>query len=130
MLTRIYGTAWKDDKDLKKYLNQIEEAEKRDHRKIGKELELFHFQDEAPGMVFWHERGWTIYKTLQNYMRNKLELNDYSAPELKKIFSDMEAEGFKLDPKESAKAEAAEIKAEKQAADAKAKKQKGRMLGR
>ena len=77
MLTRIYGTAWKDDKDLKKYLNQIEEAEKRDHRKIGKELELFHFQDEAPGMVFWHEKGWTIYKTLQNYMRNKLELNDY-----------------------------------------------------
>ena len=65
MLTRIYGTAWKDDKDLKKYLNQIEEAEKRDHRKIGKELELFHFQDEAPGMVFWHEKGWTIYKTLQ-----------------------------------------------------------------
>ena len=60
MLTRIYGTAWKDDKDLKKYLNQIEEAEKRDHRKIGKELELFHFQDEAPGMVFWHEKGWTI----------------------------------------------------------------------
>jgi threonyl-tRNA synthetase len=77
MLTRIYGTAWKNDKDLKKYLNQIEEAEKRDHRKIGKELELFHFQDEAPGMVFWHEKGWTIYKTLQNFMRNKLELNDY-----------------------------------------------------
>jgi len=77
MLTRIYGTAWKNEKDLKKYLNQIEEAEKRDHRKIGKELELFHFQDEAPGMVFWHEKGWAIYKSLQAYMRKKLELNDY-----------------------------------------------------
>ena len=77
MLTRIYGTAWKNDKDLEKYLNTIEEAVKRDHRKLGKEMDLFHFQDEAPGMVFWHPYGWNIYKTLQNYIRAKLDKNDY-----------------------------------------------------
>ena len=77
MLTRIYGTAWNTDKDLNKYLNTLEEAEKRDHRKLGKEMDLFHFQDEAPGMVFWHPYGWNIYKTLQNYIRSKLDKNDY-----------------------------------------------------
>ncbi|MDC1081794.1 threonine--tRNA ligase [Gammaproteobacteria bacterium] len=77
MLTRIYGTAWKNDKDLEKYLNTIEEAVKRDHRKLGKEMDLFHFQDEAPGMVFWHPYGWNIYKTLQSFIRTKLDKNDY-----------------------------------------------------
>ena len=68
MLTRIYGTAWNTDKDLNKYLNTLEEAEKRDHRKLGKEMDLFHFQDEAPGMVFWHPDGWTIYRNLRNFV--------------------------------------------------------------
>ena len=77
MLTRIYGTAWKNDKDLEKYLNTIEEAVKRDHRKLGKEMDLFHFQDDAPGMVFWHPYGWNIYKTLQSFIRTKLDKNDY-----------------------------------------------------
>ena len=77
MLTRIYGTAWNNQKDLEKYLNTIEEAQKRDHRKIGKEMDLFHFQEEAPGMVFWHPYGWTIYKTLQTFMREKLDNNNY-----------------------------------------------------
>tara|TARA_B100000674_G_scaffold23821_1_gene16654 strand:+ start:139 stop:2070 length:1932 start_codon:yes stop_codon:yes gene_type:complete len=77
MLTRIYGTAWNNDKDLNNYLNSIEEAQKRDHRKLGKEMDLFHFQDEAPGMVFWHPYGWNIYKTLQNFIRNKLDKNGY-----------------------------------------------------
>mgnify|MGYP003324245359 FL=1 len=77
MLTRIYGTAWNNEKDLEKYLNTIEEAIKRDHRKLGKEMDLFHFQDEAPGMVFWHPYGWNIYKTLQSFIRAKLDKNDY-----------------------------------------------------
>ena len=77
MLTRIYGTAWKNEKDLNAYLHSIEEAEKRDHRKIGKEMNLFHFQEEAPGMVFWHPNGWTVYRILQNFMREKLEAFDY-----------------------------------------------------
>ena len=77
MLTRIYGTAWNSEKDLEKYLNIIEEAQKRDHRKIGKEMDLFHFQEEAPGLVFWHPYGWTIYKTLQAFMRKKLDGNNY-----------------------------------------------------
>ena len=77
MLTRVYGTAWNNDKDLEKHLTKIEEALKRDHRKLGKEMDLFHFQDEAPGMVFWHPYGWNIYKTLQNYIRSKLDKNDY-----------------------------------------------------
>ena len=77
MLTRIYGTAWHNDKDLEKHLTKIEEALKRDHRRLGKEMDLFHFQDEAPGMVFWHPYGWNIYKTLQNYIRSKLDKNDY-----------------------------------------------------
>jgi len=77
MLTRIYGTAFSNDKDLQNHLDNIEEALKRDHRKLGKEMDLFHFQDEAPGMVFWHPYGWNIYKTLQNFMRNKLDKNGY-----------------------------------------------------
>jgi threonyl-tRNA synthetase len=68
MLQRIYGTAWTDEKSLKAYLTRIEEAEKRDHRKIAKTLDLFHMQEEAPGMVFWHERGWRIYQALTQYM--------------------------------------------------------------
>ena len=77
MLTRIYGTAWNNEKELKKYLSNIEEAQKRDHRKIGKEMDLFHFQDEAPGMVFWHPYGWTIYRQLQNFVRERLDKYDY-----------------------------------------------------
>ena len=77
MLTRIYGTAWNNDKDLAAYLNRMEEAEKRDHRKLGKEMDLFHFQDEAPGMVFWHPNGWTIYRELQNFVRKRLVDNGY-----------------------------------------------------
>ncbi len=77
MLTRIYGTAWNNEKELNKYLSDIEEAHKRDHRQLGKEMNLFHFQDEAPGMVFWHPYGWTIYRHLQNFMRQKLENSGY-----------------------------------------------------
>jgi len=72
MLTRIYGTAWKSDKELNAYLHRLEEAEKRDHRKLAREMDLFHFQEEAPGMVFWHPNGWTIYRALEDYMRDKL----------------------------------------------------------
>ena len=71
MLTRIYGTAWSDKKALKAYLHRLEEAEKRDHRKIGKKMDLFHMQEEAPGMVFWHPNGWNIYQSLEQYMRQK-----------------------------------------------------------
>ena len=77
MLTRVYGTAWNNEKDLDNYLVNLEEAQKRDHRKLGKEMNLFHFQDEAPGMVFWHPYGWTIYRQLQNYVRERLEENNY-----------------------------------------------------
>ena len=77
MLTRIYGTAWKNEKELNKYLTTLDEAQKRDHRKLGKEMNLFHFQDEAPGMVFWHPNGWTIYRNLRNFVRKRLQDNDY-----------------------------------------------------
>ena len=77
MLTRIYGTAWKNEKDLKSHLLSIEEAEKRDHRKLGKEMSLFHFQEEAPGMVFWHPKGWSIYKNLETFVRDRLEKFGY-----------------------------------------------------
>ncbi len=70
MLQRIYGTAWANDKQLKEYLTRLEEAEKRDHRRIGKELDLFHFQEEAPGAVFWHPKGWTLFQQLIAYMRH------------------------------------------------------------
>jgi threonyl-tRNA synthetase len=77
MLQRIYGTAWPDDKQLKAHLTMIEEAEKRDHRRLGREMDLFHFQEEAPGAVFWHPNGWTLYRMLQNYVRGKLESSGY-----------------------------------------------------
>ncbi|VAX08116.1 Threonyl-tRNA synthetase [hydrothermal vent metagenome] len=77
MLQRVYGTAWKDKKELKGYLRRLEEAEKRDHRKIGKALDLFHTQEEAPGMVFWHDKGWHIYLVIQDYIRNKLRQHGY-----------------------------------------------------
>jgi threonyl-tRNA synthetase len=77
MLTRIYGTAWLNDKDLKAYLFQLEEAEKRDHRKIGKQLDLFHQQEESPGMVFWHPNGWAIWQQVEQYMRNVYKRSGY-----------------------------------------------------
>ena len=78
MLQRIYGTAWPDKKQLKQYLKQIEEAEKRDHRRLGKQMDLFHFQEEAPGMVFWHARGWELYRIVEDYIRNKLSQSNYN----------------------------------------------------
>ena len=77
MLQRIYGTAWNDKKDLKQYLHMLEEAERRDHRKLGKRLELFHFQEEAPGMVFWHPKGWEIYQIVRRYMQQLWKDNGY-----------------------------------------------------
>ncbi|HSH57767.1 MAG TPA: threonine--tRNA ligase [Halomonas sp.] len=77
MLTRIYGTAWPDKKQLKAYLKRLEEAEKRDHRKLARKMDLFHLQEEAPGMVFWHPNGWTIYQALEQYMRRVQIENGY-----------------------------------------------------
>jgi len=77
MLSRIYGTAWLNDKDLKAYLFQLEEAEKRDHRKIGKQLDLFHQQEESPGMVFWHPNGWAIWQQVEQYMRGVYRKSGY-----------------------------------------------------
>jgi threonyl-tRNA synthetase len=77
MLQRIYGTAWRDKKELKAYLHMLEEAEKRDHRRIGKSLDLFHAQEEAPGMVFWHPRGWTLYRIVEDYIRDVLRESGY-----------------------------------------------------
>ena len=77
MLQRIYGVAFRDRKELKAYLTFLEEAEKRDHRRLGREMELFHFQDEAPGMVFWHPDGWTIYRVLEDYVRRRLDAGGY-----------------------------------------------------
>jgi threonyl-tRNA synthetase len=77
MLQRVYGTAWSDKKALKQYLHRLEEAEKRDHRKIGKNLDLFHLQEEASGMIFWHDNGWRIYREVENYIRNVLQNNGY-----------------------------------------------------
>ena len=77
MLQRIYGTAWPTKKDLEDYLHRLEEAEKRDHRRLGKQMELFHFQEEAPGMVFWHDRGWRIYTLVQDYIRAQLRRHGY-----------------------------------------------------
>jgi threonyl-tRNA synthetase len=85
MLQRIYGTAWPDKKQLEAYLTRLEEAEKRDHRRIGKELDLFHLQEEAPGAVFWHPKGWTVFQSLIGYMRERQRAAGYeevSAPEL------------------------------------------------
>ena len=77
MLQRIYGTAWSSKKELKAYLFRLEEAEKRDHRKLGKKFDLFHMQDEAPGMVFWHPKGWSVYKTIEQYMSQQQNQNGY-----------------------------------------------------
>ena len=77
MLQRIYGTAWPDKKSLRAYLERLQQAEKRDHRKLGKKLDLFHFQPEAPGMVFWHEKGWLIHQLLEQYIRDLLQLFGY-----------------------------------------------------
>lgn len=77
MLQRIYGTAWAKKEDLEQYLHMLEEAEKRDHRRIGKQMELFHLQEEAPGMVFWHPKGWTLWQTIEQYMRRLLNQHGY-----------------------------------------------------
>ena len=77
MLQRVYGTAWATKEDLEAHLHRLEEAEKRDHRKIGKTQDLFHMQEEAPGMVFWHEKGWTLYQIVEQYMRSVFKDNDY-----------------------------------------------------
>ena len=77
MLQRIYGTAWPSKRELEEYLHRLEEAEKRDHRRLGKQLNLFHFQEEAPGMVFWHDKGWRIYNEVKGYIRKQLRHNDY-----------------------------------------------------
>jgi len=76
-LTRVYGTAWPDEAQLKAYLTRLEEAEKRDHRRIGRELDLFHQQEEAVGSVFWHPKGWTVWRTIESYMRERLDAADY-----------------------------------------------------
>ena len=85
MLQRIYGTAWRDKKELAAYLHRLEEAERRDHRRIGKQLDLFHFQDEAPGMAFWHARGRIIYRLAEEYMRSKLEQYGYQEVETPQV---------------------------------------------
>src|SRR3546814_13969763 len=72
MLTRIYGTAWATQEELDQYLHVLAEAEKRDHRKLGREMDLFHFQEEGPGVVFWHGKGWRMFQTLTAYMRRRL----------------------------------------------------------
>jgi len=84
MLTRIYGTAWRNDKELKAYLHMLEEAEKRDHRRLGREMDLFHFQEEGPGTVFWHPAGWTMFQELIAYMRRRLSgtYREVNAPQL------------------------------------------------
>ena len=84
MLTRIYGTAWADDKQLKQYLHMLEEAQKRDHRKLGREMDLFHFQEEGPGVVFWHAKGWRMFQNLVSYMRRQLEgvYEEVNAPQV------------------------------------------------
>jgi threonyl-tRNA synthetase len=77
MLSRIYGTAWRDQKELDAYLHQLAEAEKRDHRRIGREMDLFHIQEEAVGSIFWHPKGWKLYRTLESYMRRRLDASGY-----------------------------------------------------
>jgi threonyl-tRNA synthetase len=76
-LQRIYGTAWRSDKELKAYLHRLAEAEKRDHRRLGREMDLFHFQEEAAGSIFWHHKGWILYRACQDYMRRRLDAADY-----------------------------------------------------
>ncbi|RAU21686.1 threonine--tRNA ligase [Paramagnetospirillum kuznetsovii] len=95
MLQRIYGTAWFDKKELDAYLHMLEEAEKRDHRRLGREMELFHQQEEAAGSVFWHKKGWTLYRAVEAYMRRRLEANDYQEVKTPQLvdFSLWEASG-------------------------------------
>ena len=95
MLQRIYGTAWFDKKDLDAYLHMLEEAEKRDHRRLGREMDLFHQQEEAVGSVFWHTKGWTLYRTVENYMRRRLEAESYQEVKTPQLvdFSLWEASG-------------------------------------
>ena len=78
MLQRVYGTAWAKKEEQEQYLHMLEEAEKRDHRKLGKQLDLFHFQEEAPGLIFWHPKGWTVWQQVEQYMRTKYQVNGYS----------------------------------------------------
>ena len=85
MLQRIYGTAWRDKKELKTYLHRLEEAEKRDHRRLGKQLDLFHFQEEAPGMAFWHHKGRVVYREVERYMRDKLDEYGYQEVETPQV---------------------------------------------
>ena len=84
MLSRIYGTAWSNDKDLASYLTMLEEAEKRDHRRLGREMDLFHFQEEGPGVVFWHAKGWSLFQSLTAYMRRRLaaDYQEVNAPQI------------------------------------------------
>jgi threonyl-tRNA synthetase len=84
MLTRIYGTAWPDQKQLDDYIHRLEEAEKRDHRKLGREMDLFHFQEEGPGVVFWHAKGWSLFQSIVAYMRRRLrgDYDEVNAPQM------------------------------------------------
>src|SRR5699024_1213222 len=77
MLTRVYGTAWPDKKQLKAYLTRLEEAEKRDHRQLGRRLDRYHMQEEAPGMIFWHPHGWQLYLAVEQYIRDLLDAHGY-----------------------------------------------------
>jgi len=86
MLQRIYGTAWRDEKELAAYLHQLEEAEKRDHRRLGREMDLFHFQEEAMGSAFWHPKGWTLYRAVETYMRGRLETAGYQEVKTPTLF--------------------------------------------
>jgi len=86
-LQRIYGTAWRNDKELKAYLQRLEEAEKRDHRKLGQQLDLFHFEDSAPGQPFWHDKGWMLYSTLMDYMRRKVREHGYIEVQTPQVLS-------------------------------------------
>jgi threonyl-tRNA synthetase len=86
MLQRIYGTAWRDQKELDAYLHMLEEAEKRDHRRLGREMDLFHLQEESPGSVFWHPKGWTLWRTLETYLRRRLEADGYVEVKTPQLF--------------------------------------------
>jgi threonyl-tRNA synthetase len=86
MLQRIYGTAWRDRKELDAYLHMLEEAEKRDHRRLGREMDLFHLQEESPGSVFWHPKGWTLWRTLETYLRTRLDAGGYQEVKTPQLF--------------------------------------------